>query len=243
MAGNYRKKYDVDIVLVIDATGSMQGCIQTVKDNANRLYDDICRKMKESHRDINRMRVRVIAFRDYVAYKSDHIEPMMVTPFFNMPEDTERFRRAVSQIKAIGGGDDPEDGLEALAFAIKSDWLPETPGIDRRQIIVLWTDAATHELGYGSSVDVYPRGMAKDFSELSRWWEELMSFTSKRLLLYAPTEERWKTIASGWKNVIHIATKPGQFDKTMSQIESMQEHSQIVELLVKTIQDQGSNYR
>ena len=46
MAGNYRrKKFDVDIVLVIDATGSMWRCIQTVKENANRLYDDICNKM------------------------------------------------------------------------------------------------------------------------------------------------------------------------------------------------------
>lgn len=244
MAGNYRKKkFDVDIVLVIDATGSMWRCIQTVKENANRLYDDICTKMEADHREVNQMRIRVIAFRDYVAYLEDHEQPMQVTPFFNMPEEVDKFRAVVDSIKAVGGGDDPEDGLEALAFAIRSDWAPEKPGIDRRQIIVLWTDAATHELGFGKNVDLYPKSMARDFSELTAWWGAAggnstgyMNYESKRLLLYAPNEERWTTIASGWDNVIHVATQANQFSETLNELARSEEYSQIVQLLVKTIQ-------
>ena len=119
MAGNYRKKkFDVDIVLVIDATGSMWRCIQTVKENANRLYDDICTKMAEDHREVNQMRIRVIAFRDYVAYLEDHETPMQVTPFFTMPEEEDKFRAVVDSIKAVGGGssvgggNNPPGGME-----------------------------------------------------------------------------------------------------------------------------------
>ena len=244
MAGNYRKKkFDVDIVLVIDATGSMWRCIQTVKENANRLYDDICTKMAEDHREVNQMRIRVIAFRDYVAYLEDHETPMQVTPFFTMPEEEDKFRAVVDSIQAVGGGDDPEDGLEALAFAIRSNWAKEKPGIDRRQIIVLWTDAATHELGYGKNVDLYPKSMAKDFNELTAWWGAAggnntgyMNYESKRLLLYAPNEERWTTITNGWDNVIHVATKANQFADTLNELARSEEYSQIVQLLVKTIQ-------
>ncbi len=250
MAGNYRKRFDVDIVLVIDATGSMERCIQTVKENAKRLYDDICDRMREDKREIHEMRLRVIAFRDYREYVKDNLPPMMATPFFKMPEEVSKFHEAVSSIQAAGGGDIPEDGLEALAFAIRSNWAAPQPGIDRRQIIVLWTDAPTHELGYGKDVDIYPKAMAKDFAELTAWWGEqdeeaiarqeagrgFMSYESKRLLLYAPKEEPWTTIASGWKNVIHVATTQDQYAKTLNELARSEEYSEIVKLLVKTIQ-------
>ena len=69
---------------------------------------------------------------------------------------------------AFGGGDDPEDGLEALAYAIRSKW--NTEGLKKRQLIVVWSDAPAHELGFGKSAENYPKKMAKDFNELTQWW-------------------------------------------------------------------------
>lgn len=64
-----------------------------------------------------------------------------------MPEERDRFKNLIMTIEPEGGGDDPEDGLEALAYAIESDW---TKGGDkRRHVIVVWTDASTHAIGYG----------------------------------------------------------------------------------------------
>ncbi len=40
-----------------------------------------------------------------------------------------------------------EDGLEALGYAMKSDW--NNDGMKKRHVIVLWTDANTHPIGYG----------------------------------------------------------------------------------------------
>ncbi len=245
----YKKKYDVDIVLVIDATGSMSGCIQIVKDNAMHLYDDIVRKMEDSNRAINEMRIKVIAFRDYLEYMNDHETPMMQTAFFHMPEEKDKFQSAVNSIVAVGGGDAPEDGLEALAYAIRSDWAEPQQGIDRRQIIALWTDAPTHALGYGKKCDIYPSGMAKDFRELTNWWGELdaeaaarqesgtayMNFESKRLLLYAPEAEAWSTIAGGWKNVIHVPVQANQYEEILKGLAASEQYQEIVNLLVKTI--------
>ena len=107
---------------------------------------------------------------------------------------------------AMGGGDIPEDGLEALAYAIKSDWTTE--GTDQRRVIVVWTDAGTHPLGYGASMPGYPRGMPRNMSELSDWWAEIPKKTS-RLVLYAPDEPGWSYISAHWDNVVHYPSVAG----------------------------------
>ena len=41
MGSNYSLKYNVDIVMCIDATGSMNGILDTVKSNALNFYGDL----------------------------------------------------------------------------------------------------------------------------------------------------------------------------------------------------------
>ena len=112
-------------------------------------------------------------------------------------------------VTAKGGGDIPEDGLEALAYAIRSDWTRE--GVKKRHIIVMWSDAPTHDLGHGKIAPWYPEGMAKDFEELSLWWEDEqlgggMDENAKRLLIFAPDAPSWNRISSEWGQVIHVQT-------------------------------------
>ena len=165
MGENYLFKYNVDMVFCIDATASMRPVINTVKNNALNFYHDVTAAMERKGKHINEMRIRVIAFRDYLA---DGDSAMMTTDFFRLPEQSKDFERCVKSIHAKGGGDTPEDGLEALGYAIKSKW---TPGGDkRRNIIVVWTDASTHKLGYGKKSPCYPSGMAESFGELTSWW-------------------------------------------------------------------------
>ena len=234
MAGNnYRRPFDVDIVFCIDATGSMEPCLKMVKENALKLYDDIVSEMKKQGKEINQLRARLIAFRDYKEYERDKVPPLLETKFFVLPEEKEGFRNSLMAIRPEGGGDEPEDGLEALAFAIKSNWTPKNQSTRRRQIILLWSDASTHELGYARGTKNYPPSMARDFNELTRWWgttqgEGDMEYEAKRLLLYAPDKPWWSTIASNWPNVIHIPVVTGEGLKE-------QDYRQIVYLLVKTI--------
>ena len=208
--GNYVSSYSVDMVFVIDATGSMGSVIKMVKKNALNLYDDLMRAMDAKHKSISEVRVRVVAFRDYLA---DKRKAMLTTDFFTLPAQNADFEACVNSIVAEGGGDEPEDGLEALAYAIRSKW--NDSATKKRQVIVVWTDASTHDLGFGSKSEFYPSNMARNFTELSEWWgdaqfgSEFIDQNAKRLLLFAPDENYWNTISDNWDNVIHYPSEAG----------------------------------
>lgn len=205
--------YTVDMVFCIDATGSMedftgsqQKIINMVKRNALNFYGDFNEVMSRKEKKVRQLRVRVIAFRDYLA---DGPHAMMVTDFFQLPQQAQEFEACINSIHADGGGDIPEDGLEALAYAIKSKWTAE--GTKKRQVIVVWTDARTHDLGFGSASSNYPKGMPKNLGELSAWWDDpnLMKQNAKRLVLFAPDEPGWSYISQNWDPVVHVPSVAG----------------------------------
>ena len=150
--------YNVDMVFCIDTTGSMYPVLNMVKQNALNFYNDVTKVMTEKAKKIHQLRVRVVAYRDYLA---DGNTAMRVTDFFNLPEQSAEFEQCVRSLEADGGGDEPEDGLEALAYAMKSRW--DSSGMKNRHVIVVWTDASTHPLGYGSQAPNYPQNMGKKF--------------------------------------------------------------------------------
>lgn len=206
-----QRTYNVDLVFVIDATGSMEDTtgegdkiINTVKKNALNFYNDFMAKMDGKHKHVHQLRVRVVAYRDYLA---DGDQAMLVTNFFQLPQQTEDFQACIHSIHADGGGDIPEDGLEALAYAIRSPWTAD--GDKQRHVIVVWSDACTHELGFGRAAANYPTGMPANMSELSEWWDRYMDGSSKRLLLFTPNEPGWSTISDNWDNVIHYPSVTG----------------------------------
>ncbi|MBQ3214616.1 MAG: VWA domain-containing protein [Oscillospiraceae bacterium] len=202
--------YTVDMVFCIDATGSMEDVsgsqtkiINMVKQNAMNFYNDFIQIMHKKQKRVHQLRVRVVVFRDYIADKEN---AMMVTDFFLLPQQTAEFEACIRSIHADGGGDIPEDGLEALAYAIKSKW--NTASARGRQVIVVWTDAGTHELGYGRRSKYYPNGMPQNMSELNDWWDGMNS-NSKRLVLFAPDENGWSYISQNWDNTVHIPSAAG----------------------------------
>lgn len=230
--GNLGYQYDVDIVLCIDATKSMLPVIQMVKDNAIRLPVDFLAEAQASQKKVDNFRMKVLLFRDYMA---DGEYAMETTDFMTMPEQKELFNEIVGGIIADGGGDEPEDGLEALAYAMASDWQAPAQNKKRRQIIVVWTDASTHKLGYGRESEHYDPDLPTDFETLTDWWGDdedsdsaKMDYNSKRLLLFAPKAAYWTNINENWDNVIFIPTKAG---------EGLKEHQYdtIIKLLVGSI--------
>lgn len=204
--------YDVDIVMCIDATASMGPFLDLVKAQALNLYGDIMQKMETKDKRIDNLRVRVIAFRDYLEDKED---AMLVSNFFELPAQAADFESLINGIKPVGGGDLPEDGLEALGYAIKSKWAPAGVNSKRRQIIVVWTDDGTHEIGYGKNAPNYPAKMAASFAELTQWWgfgqyRGYMDNDAKRLLIYAPAKDYWTTIAETWDNTLLFESQAGK---------------------------------
>ena len=209
---NYSFDYNVDMVFCIDATGSMGGLLDLVKNNALSFYHDVQTLMTNKQKTIAQLRVRIVAFRDYIA---DGDQAMLVTDFFNLPQEEAEFEETIRSIHAQGGGDYPEDGLEALAYAIKSDW--NRTGTKRRHVIVVWTDASTHDIGYASGNPNYPKGMPTSLQELTSWWgdastqeEGFMDQNAKRLVLFTPEEKSWSDIMDSWDNVAAYPAKAGE---------------------------------
>ena len=76
--------YSVDLVLVIDATGSMSPIIDDVKTSALSFYDDLQKHMAGIGKNIDDLRVRVIAFRDY--YADSAADSLVVSDFLELPD-------------------------------------------------------------------------------------------------------------------------------------------------------------
>jgi hypothetical protein len=203
-------KYNVDIVMCIDTTGSMGELLSLVKTNALKFYPDLKKACEEKDKTIDELRIKVIDFKDYNA---DGADGMNETVFFNFPEQEDEFTHYVNNLTPCGGGDEPENGLEAIALAMNSDWT--TGGDKRRHIVIVWTDASAHPLETPLTKNsFYPKGMPMDFNELTDWWEEeqdgKMNKAAKRLLIFAPDTEPWTQMGLNFTNAIHYPARAGE---------------------------------
>jgi hypothetical protein len=201
--------YPVDLVLCIDGTSSMTPIIDEVKARAGAFHQDLKKEMDAKTKVIDDLRLRVVVFRDLGVDGAGSIE---ASEFFALPEESDTFSAFVTGIRAYGGGDEPESGLEALAVAVNSPW--NKSGVKRRQVIVVWTDASAHRLGElsVSPVSGLQLDFPTDFDALTDMWqgqESPMDASAQRLILYAPDAYPWTDISNYWDNVIHHASRGG----------------------------------
>lgn len=201
--------YAVDLVLVIDATGSMSSIIERVKASALKFHDDLNKRMSDKGKTIDDLRVRVVMYRDFYASDAD---ALVESEFFELPRDEGDFAGFVNGIRATGGGDEPETALEALVSAIRSPWT--SGGTKRRHIIAVWTDASAHPLEKNADAKParYPVGVPADFNDLTDLWEgqDAMDLNAQRLVLFAPDAYPWADISNHWENVVQYPSKSGQ---------------------------------
>ncbi len=173
---------DVDMMLVIDDTGSMGGVIEMVKSHARSFYADFENVCSHNHFKVNTMRLKVVSYGDL----SEHAT--RVSPLFNLPSQAGAYQSFVSKITANGGGDEPEDGLQALGEALNTPWSTGTA--EKRNVVIVFTDASTHALS------------AAQMSALQSKWMAIPAAT-RRLILFAPGVESWTTISRTWPDVHH----------------------------------------
>lgn len=194
MANNiFGTKRNIDMVFCIDGTGSMSPCIDTVKENACRLHLEFASAMTDLGSEIDSMRVKVIVFRDYEDGKD---LAMQESPFFELPADQTEFANYMAGVSACGGGDAPENGLEALYYAMKSDF---TTGAKDRQVIVLFTDDDALALGERKSLPCYPADMVDETGLIELWSNSAAAQDSsvklreknKRLVMFAPSGTKY----------------------------------------------------
>ncbi len=124
----------VDIVFVIDVTESMQPYIDAIKQNMVNFAHDLA----ANNRDY---RLGLVTFEDYTVSKY----PDCNCPYRKtLTPDVNQFINWVGTLHATGGGDIPEDQLDALAYASTLPFRPKA-----QAILILITDAPCHKKGDG----------------------------------------------------------------------------------------------
>lgn len=112
----------IDIVFVIDETGSMQPYIDAVKDNIKRFSG----RLRSQGFDYQ---LGLVRFTDVVTWSSPELT-----------DDVATFERWVGEVQASGGGDIPENALEGLKAATNIKYRPIA-----LKLAILVTDAPCFE--------------------------------------------------------------------------------------------------
>lgn len=136
-----------DLVILVDATGSMRPCIDSIK---NSLTAFVREMTTGGQSPISNWRARVIGFRDHI---TDGDQWIVNNPFVS--NDPDALLAQVSSLKTkLGGGDGPESLLEALEVILSwrvtekgSDATPNEwrASGDAKRVVLLFTDAGYHE--------------------------------------------------------------------------------------------------
>ncbi len=126
-------KFDaIDLVFLIDQTGSMGDEISAVKSNA-LLFADILKKSNINYR------LAIVTFSDKIEKK------------FAFTSDIKKFKEHVASIEVVGGGDTPENHLEALKQASELKFRQNA-----RAAFILVTDAPYHEKNHVTELEMKP---------------------------------------------------------------------------------------
>jgi len=120
LSGTAERAKSVDVMFVFDQTGSMADEIAALIQKTRKFADTI------ADSGIN-FRLGLVSFSDVTEIQFDYTA------------DVEKFKANVAALKASGGGDEPENQLDALIDASK---LASRP--DAKRVFILVTDASYH---------------------------------------------------------------------------------------------------
>jgi Mg-chelatase subunit ChlD len=132
---------ELDLVFLVDETGSMGAYIEEVKQRLLEIIDalkkaPLCRSL----------RLGLVSYRDHPP--QDRSFASRVVP---LTDDIAVIRRGVERMQASGGGDGPESVTDGLYDLVRLEWRP------RAARVVVWVgDAPPH--GVEPSGDSFPNG-------------------------------------------------------------------------------------
>lgn len=137
-----RVRPELDVVFVLDSTGSMADEILAVKAHIRSIVEEI--RAGEPTPDL---RIGIVTYRDHEKEEREYL-----VKSFDLTSDVDAVLESLKSIKAAGGGDGPEavvDGLHAATHGL--EWRA-----DAKKMVFLIGDAAPH--GVGSSDSHYRQG-------------------------------------------------------------------------------------
>lgn len=202
----------LEFVLIFDVSAEMgrmgaegKTLLENAKDQAVELIKRTRELFLKHHPGSScTVRVRVIIFGSYRDLEDAAIK---VTDFTDLSDDEDWLRRILSKTVVSEVSKSPSAGLEALAYAIRSDWTGRRTRV--RRSILLWSAGVPAPLGECREEEWYPKGMPESFEKLTEFWAELEDL-NPILFLAAPDEGAWSVFSDQWSSVVHYPSKAGQ---------------------------------
>ena len=142
-----KKKGIADIVFLLDVSGSMQPCIDGLKNNISTFIDYLTTPTANNQTVLKEWRIKIAGYSDY---KADGDQWWQEFPFSN---DANQVKDDLQALQLRGGGDEPEsllDGLWKLTkLPEKGRGAPVDPNAwrhraDATRVVVVFTDATYH---------------------------------------------------------------------------------------------------
>lgn len=194
---------NADFVFVLDATATMGVFIDRFRREFLPKVTELIRE-KAGKADV---RYKIIVFRDY---GSEGAAAMKESKFFAIPEEMRELEHAMLFVEAGGGGDSPENGLEAIYYAMKSDFASGT------QTIFFFTDADAVKMGARKGCEGYPEDMTDEKGLKEIWLGKKPSHitqSGKKLILVAPENTAYSRLAKELDNTVFVpAAKSGNLN-------------------------------
>jgi len=147
MSENKQEQETVDFAYAIDCTGSMRSYIQQVRSDIDKVVSQMAQQFPAF-----KLRLGCVAYRDWCD-GGNRLQSQ------NFTESVSSFKNYVGNLKADGGGDEPEDVLGGLNLAAGLSWN------SKLRVLFHICDAPPHNTMYhdlGRSRDDHPDGHSSD---------------------------------------------------------------------------------
>lgn len=215
------ENYILDIVMCIDATGSMQNTLNSVQQSAATFDGQLRSELGLEANDPRfKIRVRPIYFRDWKDTQYHDIYPtyyrdglIMANDFFDLDDsgDTSAFQSFLNSEYASGGFDYPEASGACMNEGMRSNWydvenqtdFPEDENLTVFPIIVVWTDNSIQQLWRTQSY--MSTTQPTTYSSFEAQWNNpaIIPQDPKLLVLFGPQNySGWSTVKY-WDNYVH----------------------------------------
>lgn len=203
-----KQKFYLDTVFCIDKTFNMFSQIDFIIDFVNAYYDMAKAEIQNSVTRLEQTRIKIITFGDYNKME----QAVTDYGFFVMPEQSGELFDALNEISSdcIPLKNGYASGLEALSYAIDSDWV-DLSNQNGRQEIVVFSSNKPLSIEESRNLDNYPDDLPKNLLELNNKWNTNPKLVKnkKMLTLFCNLEKdknSWHPLTR-WDKVIAINTE------------------------------------
>lgn len=139
----------VNIVFLIDTTGSMSHFMQSIKELIRKIIRDCENYCLQFQKNKNLIKVAIVAYRDH---GDENQKDGYITKKFDFT-DTQKARENLKGLVAKGGSDKAEAVLDGLADVASLKWEPKS-----KKFLFHFLDGAPHGTEFGNGGDEHPNG-------------------------------------------------------------------------------------